>query len=98
MEAKIFTKVNNGSYKEYFKGSQKDVYALSAQLRERATSKGSEDTTMDAAISVHLSSTPTKTALFMFTSAHQKSRKECFVSSINSNHHDNTSASYRTLQ
>ena len=26
MEAKIFTKVNDGSYKEYFKGSQKDVY------------------------------------------------------------------------
>lgn len=40
MEVKIFTKVNDGSYKEYFKGSQKDVYALSAQLRARATSKG----------------------------------------------------------
>ena len=40
MEAKIFTKVNDGSYKEYFKGSQKEVYALSAQLRARATSKG----------------------------------------------------------
>ena len=28
MEAKIFTKVNDGSYKEYFKGSQKTFMLL----------------------------------------------------------------------
>lgn len=36
----IFTKVNGRSYKEYFKGSQKDAYNITAQLNKRATAKG----------------------------------------------------------